>query len=356
MGWGLGRFALNARVGPAGLALLLTTLPWMLSAVGNFYSVMLEAVLLCHALAEQALGRRATALVLVTAAAFCKPSMPLFYGFLLVLLLLHDAWMARSQGFSLRAFLPATIVAIVMSCTLGLAYGPGPLLYSMVPIRGAGVYRANNYGFFGLGRDFWAPEGVRWTYYLGSPIGSWILASVVLVLGALEALASPMEQPGSDRDRPARRSEITVCSCALASVVRPSLLRQCLVLGEILLPSFHRRVRDGEEVSVPRQRRAHRGCNGCGWRPPALGSGTREGLEAESQELGVSRRLGRSGRPPRVVRDHPQAPWLACGGPCDCQRPWGLASRLPTARGVLPILRTSDREGTRADAAANDLR
>lgn len=149
------------------------------------------------------------------AAAFCKPSMPLFYGFLLVLLLIHEAWLARSQGFSLRAFLPATLVAIVMACTLGLAYGPAPLLYSIVPIRGAGVYRANNYGFFGLGRDFWGPEGARWTYYLGSPIGFWILASVVLVLGALEALASTLGRPGSDRDRHARRSEISVCSAVL---------------------------------------------------------------------------------------------------------------------------------------------
>ena len=86
--------------GAGGIALVVVAMPW--AALASYINLThaIEATLICHALAEHALGRRSRALALLTACLFVKPAMAYIYGLLLVLLIIRDAW-----GGGIRAFL-----------------------------------------------------------------------------------------------------------------------------------------------------------------------------------------------------------------------------------------------------------
>jgi hypothetical protein len=179
--WGLARCAHALRVGPAGIALILCTMSS--STLSSYINLAhaFEATLICHALAEHAGGRRPRALALLTVALFAKPVMAYVYGLLLVLLIV------RAGGFRglVRAAVPAAIVGALLVLAVAAWFGPGPVVHSLLPLHGAESYKILNYGFFfGRGRNFWLPAGVRPRHYIFTPAGHYLAGSVILVAAA----------------------------------------------------------------------------------------------------------------------------------------------------------------------------
>jgi hypothetical protein len=180
--WGLARCAYSLSAGPAGIALILCTMSGAI--LGSYLNLAhaIEAALICHALAEHAAGRRPRALTLLTVALFAKPVMAYVYGFLLVLLIV------RANGIRglARAAVTAAIVGALLVIGLAAWFGPMPVVNSLLPLRGAAVYKVLNYGFFfGLGRDFWLPAGVTPRLYVFTPAGHYLVGSIILAAAAL---------------------------------------------------------------------------------------------------------------------------------------------------------------------------
>lgn len=186
--WGLARFAQARRVGPAGLALLVLAVPDLLLVIYITLVHSLEQALLTNALAEQARGRRATALALVTACCFVKPSLAFVYGLALVIATVAAN---RRAGWAawVRALAPAAITAAVLALVLALAFGPVPLARTVFPRTGMEVYRLNHYGFFrGVGREFWALPNAGLRDYFRYEVGFYVLGTVFLAWGGLSGL------------------------------------------------------------------------------------------------------------------------------------------------------------------------
>ncbi|MHB1557180.1 MAG: hypothetical protein ACYC61_06855 [Isosphaeraceae bacterium] len=180
--WGLARIAHTMRAGPAGIALFICAMP--LCTLANYINLAhaAEAALIALALADHAAGRRSRALAILTACLFVKPTMAYVYGFLLVVLIL------RSAGFRglIRAALPAAAVGLVLLAALIARFGPQSVVHSLLPLRGAAAYKSVHYGFFfGVGRTFWLPDGVRPRHYIFTPAGHYLVGSVLLVAAAV---------------------------------------------------------------------------------------------------------------------------------------------------------------------------
>src|SRR5439155_26645472 len=95
---GLVRFARAARLGPAGRLVLLAAVPFAVMPLP--YPTPMHAVepaLLVNALAFQAAGNPAAALVLATVAVFVKPGLGLVYGLVLGLLVLAGGGDVRTR-------------------------------------------------------------------------------------------------------------------------------------------------------------------------------------------------------------------------------------------------------------------
>ena len=211
--WALAKLATRLQVRGLGLALMVIMLGFAFQASYPNLAQGLEAVLLSHALAEQAAGSRANALALATAAIFTKPSMGYVYGLVLIILFVRD--LART-GFNSRRLLaivaPAVIIFLVLATTLAITYGSKVLLRTVLPIEGATAYHSLNFGLMGSGRALWDPTGKPWIYYLIDPAGFWI-ASGAFLLGAgllqLRALAV---------DEVSARSAEVILTCAILHV------------------------------------------------------------------------------------------------------------------------------------------
>ncbi len=217
MGWGMARIAVKARVGWAGGALMLAVLP----TVGiQSLAHMMEPVLIVHAVAELAGGRKKVALVLATAAAFVKPSMAGVLGLILLFGILKppvpgDPKLERFVDRA-RALIPATVFGLVLLVVFDALFGLPALLQSLVPTHAARVYRTNHFGFFGSeGRTFLAPPNVKIGYYLGTQIGFWLVGTLLLSAGALEGFLRPAASGASaDEPDPSRNREL-VAACAI---------------------------------------------------------------------------------------------------------------------------------------------
>jgi hypothetical protein len=186
--WGLARFAVAARVRWAGLALLMVSMPFAVQSSYVNLAHALETVLLSHALAEQAGGRRTRALVLATICLFVKPAMAYVYGLILVLILAWRAFTLDRIGLKglVRALAPAAATGVALAALLLAIYGPVSLALTVLPVAGARNYSALNFGFFrGAGRDFWRPSGAGLGYYLGTVAGFWIAGTVCLIAATL---------------------------------------------------------------------------------------------------------------------------------------------------------------------------
>ena len=127
--WGLARCAWALRSGPVGIALFVVTM--LLSVLYSYINLAhaLEAILICHALAEHASGRRPRALALLTAALFMKPVMAYLYGLLLIILIARSA---RLPGL-VRSLVPAAITGILLFVALAAWFGFSPAIQSLLP-------------------------------------------------------------------------------------------------------------------------------------------------------------------------------------------------------------------------------
>lgn len=198
--WGLARCLAALRVGPAGVALAVAAMPWAVLASYINLVHALEATLICHALAEHALGRKPRALALLTVCLFVKPVMAYLYGLLLVLLIIRDRWAGGLRGF-LRELAPAAATGVVLLAVCSGWFGVKPLINSLLPLTGAANYRYMNYGFFrGVGRRFWLPGDVWPAYYVFSPAGHYLVGTVVLSAAAIAAVLRLARHPSTAED------------------------------------------------------------------------------------------------------------------------------------------------------------
>lgn len=64
---------------------------------------------------------------------------------------------------------------------LTLLYGWDSFGTTVLPTSGAAMYRAMNYGLFGVGWQFLHPPGARVGYYLGTVVGWWVFGTLLLM-------------------------------------------------------------------------------------------------------------------------------------------------------------------------------
>jgi hypothetical protein len=176
------RFA-NRESGLAGQTLMLLSLPFIV-ALGSDLPHALEPAFLSLGLLWQAKGNRAGALAFATAACFTKPVMAYLYGFILLVFLiadLHRRGRLTWQNIA-RSLLPALCTGLCLIVVLGIAFSWRALLTSLLPLSGAHAYRLLHYGWTGIARELFYFPGVRPAYYIGTPVGFLVLATIYLLV------------------------------------------------------------------------------------------------------------------------------------------------------------------------------
>jgi hypothetical protein len=215
--WNMARFLVATRARAAGLALVAVTLPFTVHFPQAHYAHALEPVLITLALAEHARGRRPAALAALTLACLVKPSLAYIYGLLLLVMTVRDlaARRAPAVGWA-RALGPAAACGLFAGAVLAAVYGPVPLLRTLFPTTGAAFYRYYNFGFFRGGRAFWDPTGRRITFYLGTVVGTWIVATAFLLIAAafaaLRWLRAPAQGVGAGAAGRLRDEAVLACA------------------------------------------------------------------------------------------------------------------------------------------------
>ncbi len=208
--WGLARFASARRLGWTGVVLIALAIPDLLLVSYITLVQTLEQALLINALAEQARGRRETALALLTACCFVKPSLAFVQGLAVVI-----AVIATSSGGirpTVRSFVPALVTAVVLALVLIVSFGVVPLAKTLLPFTGMAVYRISNYGFFrGVGREFWALPGAGVRDYFRYEVGFWLLGTALILWGSLAAIRR-LARGDSPTDRSVRDEIIATCT------------------------------------------------------------------------------------------------------------------------------------------------
>ncbi len=186
--WGMARFAANRRVGPAGIVLILLAIPDLISVTYMTAVQVLEQALLVNALAEQARGRRALALALVTVCWFVKPSMACFQGLAILIALIAANRRVQTWAW-IRNLAPAVLTAVVVCGLLAATFGLAPLLLTIFPRTGMAVYQINKLGFFNAGGREWLyiPNG-RILDYFRYEIGFWAIGTIFLGWEGLSAV------------------------------------------------------------------------------------------------------------------------------------------------------------------------
>jgi hypothetical protein len=192
------RVAAGLRLGPFGIALMLVGMLFAVQRTFINFAHALEAVFICHALAEQAMGSKPRALALSATAVLAKPAMGYFYSLLLLILIgikLPDRLSDRVRAW-VRALAPAAIVFTGLLLLLALDFGIVPLIHTVFPIAGMANYGTHRYGFFtGKGHFFWEGDPTQgWLYYLRTPAGFWIFLTIYLVVAAIAALRKALSR------------------------------------------------------------------------------------------------------------------------------------------------------------------
>jgi hypothetical protein len=210
MAWALARYVVALRLPLAGVVLIACTLPFAIMPLYWNYARGFEAALLCNALAEQAAGRRATALALVTGACLLEPELGYIYGLLLLVLML-DEYRRRATDAAglLRALGPALLTGVSLLTMLIIAFGMQPLERTIVPINGAQTYKLLHYGLLRAGVRLIYFPGVKPGYYLGNVVGLYVIGTCLLFIYGLKSLHRIFAETEPDRAR-----ELTV-TCAV---------------------------------------------------------------------------------------------------------------------------------------------
>jgi len=155
---------------------LLLALPIAIMPTYLHFTHPLEVVLIVLALALQARGQLAWALVVLTVCVFVKPSMALIFGAIVTAQIL---WPRREI---VKQLWPAAATGAALAFLLLLVFGGPSLLATTVPVGASQSYREANFGFFtGIGRLFWWPESPGVGYYLLTPAGIWLVATLSMV-------------------------------------------------------------------------------------------------------------------------------------------------------------------------------
>jgi hypothetical protein len=211
--WGLARFAANRRTGLAGVVLIALSIPDLMSVTYMTIVAALEQALLINALAEQARGRRALALSLVTACCFVKPSLAFFQG-LAVLSAIVALNCRASRAAWARGLVPAVLTAALLAGLLAASFGLLPLARTVFPTTGLAVYRIHNLGFFQRGgREFWFLPGGGLLDYFRYEVGFWMLGTVFLTWEGLAGLWRLAR--GVSTGNPAINDEVIVTCAAV---------------------------------------------------------------------------------------------------------------------------------------------
>jgi len=219
--WGLARLAAYRRVGVAGLVLIALAIPDLIFVTYLTSAHAIEQALLIHALAEQARGRRSTALALLTACCFVKPSLAFVQGLAVVVAILA-AGRRAGRAATARSIVPPLATAAVLAAVLAASFGPSSLARTLSPATGAAIYRASNYGFFrGTGREFWVLPGGGLRDYFRYEVGFWLLGTALLSWAGLvgaRRLARGVATAEGERD------EEIVVTCAAVHLAFVALL------------------------------------------------------------------------------------------------------------------------------------
>jgi hypothetical protein len=222
MALGVARFASAMRLSRLGQALIIVALPIAIQSSLPSLAHLLEAVLLCFALAEHSRGNRSAALALTTAACFAKPALGYAYGFLLILLIVVDCPRLTQLDGKRRldrlallcALRPAAITGLLLAVMLGSIYGATPLVASLLPLSGLKIYRALALGFFSpWSRTFWDPRGVPIANYFATVAPFWIGSTVWIALAGVLAGWRWWSSPHDDQSN--RNREEIILSCAI---------------------------------------------------------------------------------------------------------------------------------------------
>ncbi len=183
--WALARILAQLKIGYVGIAIAIVTVGYAYQATYPNFAHGIEAVLISHAVAQQASGRRANALLLASLAVFTKPAMGFVYSLLLVVLIVRDL---VPHDFSMRrwliAFAPTMIVFVCLALVLAFTYGGTTLVHTVLPGQGAVAYRAGNYGITRDGANLWDPKGLPWSFYLVDVSGFLIVGTIFLFAAA----------------------------------------------------------------------------------------------------------------------------------------------------------------------------
>jgi hypothetical protein len=186
--WGMARFARDYRVGLVGFALIILAIPDLLLVTYIGLAQTLEQALLVNALAEQARGRRGTALALLTACCFVKPSLAVVQGLAVVIAVAISLRRAERSAY-VSAMGPAVLTAVTVATLLSATFGYVPLCRTILPRTGMEIYRLAGFGFFrGIGRNFWALPHASLRDYFRYELGFWMLGTALLMSGALAAV------------------------------------------------------------------------------------------------------------------------------------------------------------------------
>lgn len=180
--WGLVRVVVALRAGLPGVLLFALTMPILVFTQYLSFSHALEAAFIVHALAAQAAENRPQALIWATLAVLAKPALGLFYGALLLGLVVLALY--RFNKLTWRGLVewigPTVAVAVVVSLILAIYFGFGSLWATILPFTGAGAYSAEGFGFLRSGESFWWPHWFSLAYYFESIAGFYIFATILL--------------------------------------------------------------------------------------------------------------------------------------------------------------------------------
>ncbi|MDB5349155.1 MAG: hypothetical protein JWN86_402 [Planctomycetota bacterium] len=214
--WGFARCLTALRVGPIGVAWVMLAMPvGLVSSAYPSLTHIMERVILTHALADVAAGRRSRALTLAATCVFVKPSMAFLFGAgVLAGQFVHQ----RHPGFGeVVSFVrPAVTTFFTLAILLGVVFGPEVLLNSLLPRDGYEVYRANQFGFlFGAGRAFWLPRRPGIGPYFETEAGLWLAATLVLLLAAPAQFSAARRARALHEGRVGSGAEVVILCAAL---------------------------------------------------------------------------------------------------------------------------------------------
>gem|GEM_PF-1970471 len=184
----LAKIAYLANLKTLGVIFLAIAIPFSFFCNYNInLTHAIEPFFICLALSEQLAGRKKYALVVLIFSIFTKASLSYFY--ILLLLILYSIDLLKHKRNILDAIyqlIPASVTFLAMSFWIIINYGLTALIHSLIPLQAAKDYKQPEFGFFGGGgKGFFAPPGMKFSYYIGTGVSLWVILSIVLLISSI---------------------------------------------------------------------------------------------------------------------------------------------------------------------------